>query len=149
MDLIPGNMSYQWPGLVDEIPSRYPIEQLETPDQEAFAIDALALEQYHQICYWNLSRFRTFDCSTSATVNLSAIIVCSSGDCLKDLVEIVLFPDADVYLGDWRTYERVTGEVMEGGWTRYYDFILAPWGSVLTGCLPGSLPVIYLTAFSS
>jgi hypothetical protein len=38
------------------------------------------------------------------------------------LVEIALLPDTEVYPGDWET-ERATGEVMEGGWTRYYDFI--------------------------
>jgi hypothetical protein len=60
-------------------------------------------------------------------VNLHTIIACSSGDRFEDSVEIALLPDTEVYVGDWKTPERATGEVMEGGWTRYYDFILAAW----------------------
>jgi hypothetical protein len=60
-------------------------------------------------------------------VNLNAIIACPSGDRLEDLVEIALSPDAEVRVGDWRSLKRVTAEVMEGGWTRYYDFILTVW----------------------
>jgi hypothetical protein len=99
---------------------------LDLPNQEAIAIDGLTLEQYHEICYWNLSRCRTFDCSTSA-ITPNAIITCPSGDQLEDSVEIARFPGAGVYLDDWTTAEGATGEVMEGGWTRYYEFILAAW----------------------
>jgi hypothetical protein len=58
---------------------------------------------------------------------VNAIIVCPSGDRPEDPVEIALLPDTEVYLDHWETPERATGEVMEGGWTRYYDFILAAW----------------------
>jgi enterochelin esterase-like enzyme len=100
---------------------------LDGPNQEAMAIDALTLEQYHEICRWNLGRLQHLYCSTSATANLNAIIVCPSGDRLEDSVEIALLLDAEVYLGHWRTAARVRGEVMEGGWTRYHNFILAAW----------------------
>jgi hypothetical protein len=103
------------------------IKSSEAPNQEAIATDALTLEQYHQICYWNLSRHQNFYCSASATVNLTTIIACASEDRFEDSVEIALLPDTKVYLGDWRTPEGATGEVMEGGWTRYYYFILAAW----------------------
>jgi hypothetical protein len=58
-------------------------------------------------------------------VNLNTIVACPSEDRLEDLLEIALLPDAKVYPGHWRTPERKTGEVMEGGWTRYYNFIFA------------------------
>jgi hypothetical protein len=89
------------------------------------AIDSLTLEQYHKICYWNLLQYRKIYCSASATVNLNTIIVCASGDRLEDSVEIALLHDAEIYPGHWRTPERATGEVMEGGWTRYCNVILA------------------------
>jgi hypothetical protein len=57
-------------------------------------------------------------------VNLNAIIGCTSGDYLEDMVEVALLLDAEIFLGSWRT---AMGEVMEGGWTWYYNFILAGW----------------------
>jgi hypothetical protein len=60
-------------------------------------------------------------------VNLNAIITCPGGDQIEDLVDIALLPDAQGYLSDWRTGAGARGEVMEGGWTWYYDFILVAW----------------------
>jgi hypothetical protein len=149
VDLIPADSAYPWNAAGVQILNLQAIKSSEAPAQEAMAIDALTLEHYHQICYWNLSRPRQLYCSTSTTVNLSAIIACCSRDQLEDLVEIVLFPNVDFYLGDWRSHEIATEEVMEGGWTRYYNFISATWWSVLTGRLPVSPPVVYLAALSS
>jgi hypothetical protein len=131
------------------ISGRQEIKSLDNPNQEAIAIDSLTLKQFHAICYWNLSRPRYLYCSTSATVNLNAIIVCSLRDRLEDWVEIALLPDAEVYLDHWRTPERATGEVVEGGWAWYYNFIVAAWRSVLTAQLPVSPPVIYFIELSS
>jgi hypothetical protein len=124
------------------------IKPLDLSNQEAIAIDSLTLKEFHYICFWNPSLPQYLYCSTSATVNLNAIITCVSGDRLEDSVEIALLPDTKVYLGDWRTPEKKTGEVMDSGWTRYDNFILAVWWSVLTGQLPVLPPVIYLTALS-
>jgi hypothetical protein len=127
VDLIPANSANYWNAVRVLIPLLPGIKPSEALNQEAIAIDALTLRQYHSICYWNLSRYRNLYCPTSATVNLNSIIVCPSGDRLEDSVEIALLPDTKVHLGDWTTPEGATGEVMEGGWTRYYDFILAAW----------------------
>jgi hypothetical protein len=144
VDLIQADCAYHWNALGVRIPLLPGIEPSEDLNQEAMAINALTLEQYHKICYWNLSRRRNFYYSASTTVNLQTIIVCPSGDYLEHLVEIALFlPNEEAYLADWRAPERVTGEVMESGWTRYHNFILAAWLSVLTN--PVSPPVIYLT----
>jgi hypothetical protein len=129
VDLIPANSAHLWDPYpygttISPPPANKPSE---APAQEAMAIDALTIEQYHEICYWYLSQHRNLHSSASATETLNAIFACASGDQLEDLVEIALLPDAEVYLGDWRTPERATGEVMEGGWTRYYGFILAAW----------------------
>jgi hypothetical protein len=126
VDLIPANSAYHWNANGVLIPLLPGIKPSEGPAQEVMAIKALTLKQFHHICDWNLSRRRNFDCSTSATVNLTAIITCASGDRLEDLVEVALLPDAVVRLGYWRTTGG-TGEVMDGDWTRYYDFILAAW----------------------
>jgi hypothetical protein len=133
VDLIPANSAHLWDAngiTVSPLPG---IKPSEAPGQEAMAIDALTLEQYHSICYWNLSRHRHLYSSASATVNLNTIIMCPSGDRLEDSVDIALLRDAVVFLDSWRTTQEATGEVMEGGWTRYYNFILAAWQSVLTG----------------
>jgi hypothetical protein len=127
VDLIPENSVSLWSALGLGIPILPGIKQLEALNKEAIAIDALTLRQYHNICFWNLSRIRQLYCSTSATVSLNTIIACALGDRLEDSVEIALLPDAEVRLGYWRTAAEETGEVMEGGWTRYYEFILATW----------------------
>jgi hypothetical protein len=128
VDLIPGGIEYLWTA-VAKISPLQKIKPLEALNQEAMtmAIDTLTLEQNHSICYWYLVQPRDLYCSTSATVNLNTIIVCPSGDRLEDSVEIALLLDADLYLDYWRATQGATGEVMEGGWTRYYDFILAAW----------------------
>jgi hypothetical protein len=126
VDLIPADSAHLWNvsgTRVSPLPGIKPSEAL---TQEAMAIDSLTLEQYHKICYWNLLQYRNFYCSASATVNLNTIIMSASGDRLEDSVEIALLPDAQIYLGDWET-EGATAEVMEGGWIRYYEFILAAW----------------------
>jgi hypothetical protein len=123
---MPSNTMY-WPSIIGGLSGLHGIKSSDGPNQEVIAIDSLTLEQYHQICYWNLSRFRKVDCSASATVNLDTIIACPLGDRLEDSVEIALLPDVEVYLSGWGTPKRTTREVMEGGWTRYYEFILAAW----------------------
>jgi hypothetical protein len=47
---------------------------------ETKVIDSLTLEQYHEICFWNLSQIRTVAIYTDATVNPGALLVCSSDD---------------------------------------------------------------------
>jgi hypothetical protein len=126
VDLIPEN-SYYWNAVGVQIPNLPGIKPSEDLNQEAMAIESLTIEHYHEICYWNLSQRRNLYCSASATVTLNAIIACASGDRLENSIEIALLPDAQIYLDDWRTPKRATGEVMEGGWARYYDFILAAW----------------------
>jgi hypothetical protein len=126
VDLIPGDIEYLWTIAVGISPLQK-IKPLEALNQEAMAIDALTLRPYHSICYWNLSRRRHVYCSASTTVNLAAIIACTSGDQLEDSVEIALLPDPEVQQDAWRSLERATGGVMEGGWTRYYSFILVAW----------------------
>jgi hypothetical protein len=126
VDLIPANSTHLWNADGMEISPLPGITPLEALNQEVIAIDSLTLEQYHKICHWDLSR-RNIHCSTSATANPNSIIVCPSGDQLEDFVEIALLRDGELYMSDWRTPERVTGEVMKGGWTRYHNFILAAW----------------------
>jgi hypothetical protein len=125
VDLIRSDIRY-WYHDVALIPSLWGIKRLEVPAQEAIAVDALTLEQYHEICYWDLSQ-RRHVCSTAATVTLNAIMVCPSGDQLEDSIEIAFSPDGEVYQGNWETTRGAYREVVEGGWTRYYNFILAAW----------------------
>jgi hypothetical protein len=127
VDLISANSTHLWNADGTEISTLLGIKPLEALNQEAIPIDSLTLEQYHRICHWDLSRYRTFDCPASTTVNLNAIIACASGDYLEDLVKIALLSDTEVYLDNWITAAGTTGEVVERGWTRYYDVILSAW----------------------
>ncbi|KAF7344095.1 hypothetical protein MVEN_01699200 [Mycena venus] len=95
-----------------------PAQGIHEVTQEA-AIASLTLEQYHEICYWDLSRHRELLGSTPITVNLGAIISCSSEDQLDNSVEIAFLPDAEVRLGQWNTDGEVTSKIMEDGWTRF------------------------------
>ncbi|KAJ7882928.1 hypothetical protein B0H13DRAFT_2344390 [Mycena leptocephala] len=119
MDLIPANSEHLWNANGIGVSPLPGIKPSEAQNQEATAIDALTIKQYHEICYWDLSRDRQLYCSASATVNLHTIIACPLEDRLEDWVEIAHLPDAEVYLDNWRTTEGVGGEVMEGGWTRF------------------------------
>jgi hypothetical protein len=84
---------------------------LDVPDQEAKVVDSLTLNQFHGICYWDLSRFRTITIS-DVTVNLGAVLACSQGEALA---EIAFLPDVKVTM-DGRCGAK--GEVMKNGWTR-------------------------------
>ncbi|KAF7377108.1 hypothetical protein MSAN_00129800 [Mycena sanguinolenta] len=82
-------------------------------------IDLLTLEQYHNICVWNLGKHRRFDLSIFTTVNLGAVYDCYS-DSLEDSVEIAFLPSAEASrIRGWMTSERGTGELMSDGWTRF------------------------------
>jgi hypothetical protein len=96
-----------------EISHTQGITSLDAPGQEARAIDSLTLNQYHEICYWHLSRFRAITISDDVAVNLGAVHACSQSDQLEVLGESA-FLDANV-CGRWFGGE---GEVMENGWTR-------------------------------
>jgi hypothetical protein len=98
---------------------------LNAPGQEAVVINSLTLEQYHQICYWNLSHRRIISISPEMTVNLGAIIPYFSTGQLQDWVEIALLPDVDPRCGGWRGAD---GEVLEDGWTRC--FICFTWKAI-------------------
>ncbi|KAJ7901389.1 hypothetical protein B0H13DRAFT_2336153 [Mycena leptocephala] len=80
-DLVPGNNN-PWPhGNLGEISRRRGTNYLDATDK-TMVIDSLTLEQYHELCYWNLSRFSTI--STNATVTMGMGVVCSSGNQLDD-----------------------------------------------------------------
>jgi hypothetical protein len=127
VDLIPANSAHLWDACGTEISPLPGIKPSDALNQEAIAIDSLTIEQYHKICYWNLSRHRNLYCPASATVTLSTIIACPLEDRLEDSLKIALLPERKVYLGDWRTAAGATGEVTDGGWTWYYYFILVAW----------------------
>lgn len=80
-------------------------------------VDSLTLEQYHHICYFHLSWRRTITISTDITVNLGAVLVCSSGDQLDGSAEIAFLPDVEVSVGRWY---GAKGVAMENGWMRYF-----------------------------
>ncbi|KAJ7775324.1 hypothetical protein B0H16DRAFT_41860 [Mycena metata] len=63
------------------ISNRHSITSLDTSDEELLAIEWLSLEQFHEICYWNLSKVRpisSYAVSASARINLGAVIAKSS-----------------------------------------------------------------------
>jgi hypothetical protein len=88
---------------------------LDMPDQEAQVIDSLTLNQFHEICYRDLSRYRTITISNDVTVNLGAVFACSPSDQFEDWREIVSLPYVGGSVAHWC---GAKGEVMENGWTR-------------------------------
>ncbi|KAJ7315710.1 hypothetical protein DFH08DRAFT_1039399 [Mycena albidolilacea] len=77
------------------------------------------MQDYHDICFLNLSQFRTISISTSTTVKLWALVSWSPGHLLEDLVEIAYTPNVDSHFAGWQTSEGAKGVVMEDGWTRF------------------------------
>jgi hypothetical protein len=76
-------------------------------------VDSLILEQYHDTCYWELSRFGPV---TDLPVNLGPVFVCALSDQLEGSTEITFPPERQVDMGLWH---GTKGEVVENGWTRY------------------------------
>jgi hypothetical protein len=87
---------------------------------ELMVFESLIMQEYHNICSFNLSQFRTISISTSMAAKPGAIISCSSGRSLEDPVEIVYAPNVDTHVYGWRTSEGANGVVMEDGWTQYF-----------------------------
>jgi hypothetical protein len=89
------------------------------------AIDSLTLQEYHNICSWNLSRFRFISISTSKAVNLGGIVSFSLSHLIGDPVEIAFLRNTEVFhrYGSrnrgWESSGGAKGEVMKDGWTRY------------------------------
>jgi hypothetical protein len=83
------------------------------------------LEQYYEICCWDLHRRRAIAVSTDVKVNLGGVFACSSGDQLQIWMEVASLPDVEV---DYSHWHRPGGEVMADGWIRY--FILSTWKAI-------------------
>ncbi|KAJ7300934.1 hypothetical protein DFH08DRAFT_122002 [Mycena albidolilacea] len=88
-------------------------------DTELMVVESLTMEEYHDICFLNLSQFRKISIFTSTTVNLGAIIACSSGDPLEGPVEIAYTPNVDFCTPRWQTTKGAERVVMENGWARF------------------------------
>ncbi|KAJ7036939.1 hypothetical protein C8F04DRAFT_457402 [Mycena alexandri] len=82
------------------------------PDTEVLAIQSLALEQYHRLCFLYLTQCRDRPISTSATVNLGAVISWPSRHQYGDHVKIGSLGKLNVLYNDswW------TGDLAENGW---------------------------------
>jgi hypothetical protein len=76
------------------------------------------LEEYHEICYWQFPP-RRYGSENPITVHLGAVISCSSGNRLEDLVEIAFLLQTDSGFNISRWNMAGSGVVMENGWTRY------------------------------
>jgi hypothetical protein len=83
-------------------------------------VESLTMEHYHDICFLNLSQFRTITISTSTTANLGVIVACSSDYPLEDPVKIEYAPNVDAHFYSWQTSDGMRGVAMKDGWTRYF-----------------------------
>ncbi|KAJ6544148.1 hypothetical protein B0H19DRAFT_1267451 [Mycena capillaripes] len=105
--------------LIEPINATYLYVSSETcrlePSTEVMIIESLTLQDYHDICYYNLRRFPSITISTRTAVNLGAVAFCPSSNRLEDSVEIASLPNAEVSY-NWGSVEA--GEVIEEGWTR-------------------------------
>jgi hypothetical protein len=117
VDLTPGDIAapelydLKWTTSFDHIPPFH------NPNSETIVIHSLGLEEYHEICYWNLGRWQTFPVSMQAELHLGAVVYSPSGSELDGLVEIAFLPDANLYIGRWSD-NRAVGDTMEDDWTR-------------------------------
>ncbi|KAJ7679342.1 hypothetical protein DFH06DRAFT_1465460 [Mycena polygramma] len=93
---------------------------LTTINQTATVIDSLTLEQYHRICYIQLSRTRVLHLSTPRTVNLGALMFGPSNDLnhVDSLMEVAVVSEIRVVLCQWYL-AGVEGNIMQDGWTRF------------------------------
>ncbi|KAF7333791.1 hypothetical protein MVEN_02335900 [Mycena venus] len=107
------------------------ISALSAPNTEGMAIESLTLEEYHHICFWNLSPYRSITASLPTTVNLGVVICCSSRNELEDSVEIATLPNVEGYRYRWESPGAV-GEIVEDGWTRFESSIVL--NSTITMC---------------
>jgi hypothetical protein len=98
-------------------------QSLNITSLEAAALDLLTLEEYHEICYFQFPQLRTAWIYNPRTINLGAVISCSSGNQLGDFVEIAFLPGikSDLGIPRWNTAPWIAEDVMEDGWTRYYS----------------------------
>jgi predicted NAD-dependent protein-ADP-ribosyltransferase YbiA (DUF1768 family) len=106
---------------LDQRSDQLEFKSLNTPSLEATALGFLTLEQYHEICYWQFSLGRDVSVYNQITANIGAVISCSSGNRLEDLIEIAILPRTDSGFNRSRWDKVNWGVVMENGWTRYYS----------------------------
>ncbi|KAJ7036912.1 hypothetical protein C8F04DRAFT_1036137 [Mycena alexandri] len=85
---------------------------------EVLAIESLALRQYHRICSLYLSQYRDGSISTSATVNIGAVIFWPSGYQCEEHDEIASLETLNVDDDSWWLARRRAGDLAERGWRR-------------------------------
>ncbi|KAJ7094971.1 hypothetical protein C8R44DRAFT_381653 [Mycena epipterygia] len=83
------------------------------PHEESKIIASMSLDDYHEICFWHLSRKRSLSLPTNASVQLG-MIYCTSGASLNNVVEIARIPDCKFQDDGW----SAVGSRMESGWSR-------------------------------
>jgi hypothetical protein len=87
-------------------------------NMEVMVVESLTKEEYHRICFVNLSRNRYISTSISMTVKPGAIIACSLDYPLEDPVEIAVLPNENsAFIYNWESSKEAVGVVMDG-WTR-------------------------------
>jgi hypothetical protein len=119
-DLIPSNGDY-WPYGLAEVTRRNGIDTSDASRQETIVVDYLTLEQYHSICYWDLSRHFRISISAPITVTLGAVVARTLDGPLEGVVEIASFSDVEP---DWDDWSGADGEIMDNGWTRYSNLLV-------------------------
>jgi len=117
-DPIPSGVDY-WYNRVGEYIRPQEIKSLDVPNLEATVIEFRTLEEYHEICYWNLSQTRSLSTSTLSAVNLGAIILCSSGNEVENGAEITTLQNIRlrVYENRWSIDGRPLRCINGKGWT--------------------------------
>ncbi|KAF7337088.1 hypothetical protein MVEN_02146000 [Mycena venus] len=122
VDLQPGGFMFFWQSMTNvngpEIFYSDGIKSLNIPAEEVMIIDSLTLQQYHTVCSWELSRFRWISISSLIPVNLGAVISCSSGRRLEDLVEIASLYNVEPRFCRWKMAGKPIADVTKNDWTR-------------------------------
>ncbi|KAJ7656732.1 hypothetical protein DFH06DRAFT_464358 [Mycena polygramma] len=84
---------------------------------EAMAIDALTLEDYHQICSWALGHTCCIGIPAGVTVNLGAVISRIQSNYLGEIASLV--DHVEVHVENWFSCGNAQSTFLENGWRRF------------------------------
>jgi hypothetical protein len=119
VDFTPGNTLLYAYHHLDQRSDQVELKSLNNPSLEAAALDFLTLGEYHEICFRQFSQRRIASVYNPITVDIMAVISCSSGNRLEDLVEIAILPRTNSGFNISRWSTAGSGVVLENGWTWY------------------------------
>ncbi|KAF7374223.1 hypothetical protein MSAN_00304900 [Mycena sanguinolenta] len=105
-----------------KISTQQELKFLTGKNPEAIIINSLSLDQYHSICYRELSIYHYLLISPSVTIDIGSVSNYATDDTGDDTLQIAWVPNPKLpYLRWYSDSRRSFGELMADGWTRFYS----------------------------